>query len=135
MREEDNNLNNEKIVIKLPPMLETYVVINKINKFDSNFLHVVNSMLDCVIELLISNGEIDITRKIDNIIENVKLVSIHNGIPINLDGEGGYEAVRSSIYDIMDEIMVKSDYIHPGEYNYIVETIVNNNIVIVLRKK
>ena len=37
MREEDNNLNNEKLIIKLPTILETYIVINKINKFYENY--------------------------------------------------------------------------------------------------
>ena len=135
MREEDNNLNNEKLIIKLPTILETYIVINKINKFDSNFLHAINSMLDCVIDLIVSNGEIDVGIRISNIVENINITTIHNGIPINLDGEEGYEAVKNGIYDIMDEIMTKSEYVHPADYNYIVETIVNNNIVIVIRKK
>lgn len=135
MREEETNLNNEKIIIKLPPILETYAVINRIEKLNSNFLHVINTMLDCVIDLIISNGDIDISKKINNIIEEVKLVTISNGLEVNLDVQEGYDVIKNGIYDIMDEIMVKSDFIHPSEYNYIVETIVNNNIVIVLRKK
>lgn len=135
MREEETNLNNEKIIIKLPPILETYAVINRIEKLNSNFLHVINTMLDCVIDLIISNGDIDISKKINNIIEEVKLVTISNGLEVNLDDQEGYDVIKNGIYDIMDEIMVKSDFIHPSEYNYIVETIVNNNIVIVLRKK
>lgn len=135
MREEEDNLHNEKIIIKLPTLLETYIVINKIDKTNSNFLHVVNHMLDCVIDLIVSNGEIDISLRINNIIENVNLVAKYNGVSVDLNVHEGHEVIKSSIYDIMDEIMTKSDFVHPTLYNYIVETIVNNNIVITLRKK
>lgn len=134
-QEEENNLHNEKIVIKVPTIIETYIVLNNIEKNDSNFLHTVNSMLDCAVDLIISNGEIDISLRVNNIIENVNLVAKYNSIPVLLDGVEGYNSVKEGIYDIMESLLTKSEYVHPGEYNYIVETIVNNSIVIVIIKK
>ena len=134
-QEEENNLHNEIIVIKVPTIIETYIVLNNIEKNDSNFLHTVNSMLDCAVDLIISNGEIDISLRVNNIIENVNLVAKYNNVPVLLDGEEGYNSVKEGIYDIMESLLTKSEYVHPGEYNYIVETIVNNSIVIVIIKK
>lgn len=134
-QEEENNLHNEKIVIKVPTIIETYIVLNNIEKNDSNFLHTVNSMLDCAVDLIISNGEIDISLRVNNIIENVNLVAKYNSIPVLLDGEEGYNSLKEGIYDIMESLLTKSENVHPGEYNYIVETIVNNSIVIVIIKK
>ena len=134
-QEEENNLHNEKIVIKVPTIIETYIVLNNIEKNDSNFLHTVNSMLDCAVDLIISNGEIDISLRVNNIIENVNLVAKYNNVSDLLDGEEGYNSVKEGIYDIMESLLTKSEYVHPGEYNYIVETIVNNSIVIVIIKK
>ncbi len=135
MREEEINLHNEKIIIKVPTIIETYIVLNNIEKNDSNFLHAVNGMLDCAVDLIISNGEIDISLRVNNIIENVNLVAKYNSVPVLLDGEEGYNYVKEGIYDIMESLLTKSEYVHPGEYNYIVETIVNNSIVIVIIKK
>ena len=134
-QEEENNLHNEKIVIKVPTIIETYIVLNNIEKNDSNFLHTVNSMLDCAVDLIISNGEIDISLRVNNIIENINLVAKYNNVSVLLDGEEGYNSVKEGIYDIMESLLTKSEYVHPGEYNYIVETIVNNSIVIVIIKK
>lgn len=135
MREEEDNLHNEKIIIKVPTIVETYIVLNNIEKNDSNFLHAVNGMLDCAVDLIISNGDIDISLRVNNIIENVNLVAKYNNIHVLLDGEDGYKSVKDGIYDIMESLLTKSEHVHPGEYNYIVETIVNNSIVIVIRKK
>ena len=34
MREEEDNLHNEKIIIKVPTIVETYIVLNNIEKND-----------------------------------------------------------------------------------------------------
>lgn len=135
MREEENNLHNKKIIIKVPTIIETYIVLNNIEKNDVNFLNAINGMLDCAVDLIISNGEIDISLRVNNIIENVNLVAKYNNVPVLLDGEEGYNSVKEGIYDIMESLLTKSEYVHPSEYNYIVETIVNNSIVIVIIKK
>ena len=135
MREEEDNLHNEKIIIKVPTIVETYIVLNNIEKNDSNFLHAVNGMLDCAVDLIISNGDIDISLRVNNIIENDNLVAKYNNVHVLLDGEDGYKSVKDGIYDIMESLLTKCEHVHPGEYNYIVQTIVNNSIVIVIRKK
>lgn len=135
MREEEENLHNEKIIIKVPTIVETYIVLNNIEKNDSNFLLAINGMLDCAVDLIISNGEIDISLRVNNIIENVNLVAKYNSVPVLLNGVEGYNSVKEGIYDVMESLLTKSEYVHPGEYNYIVETIVNNSIVIVIIKK
>lgn len=135
MREPEEELNNEKLIINLPQILETFTVMNSIVQDDVNFLQVINSMLDCVLDLIISNGEIDVSQRIENMTSEVFLTAKYKGVPFNLEKSQCNEMFREAIYCLMDEVMIKSDSIHPAVYNYIVETIINNKIVIVIRKK
>lgn len=132
---EEENEKVFKVFIPLPKELETFIAINNINKNDVNFYMVVNHMIDTGLDLIISNGDLDINKRVNNIIEEVKLARIYNSVPMELENEECFNIIRESLYAIMESLLEHTEYHKPSTYNYIVESIFNNKIIIVIMNK
>lgn len=136
MREEENETEVKKF-LPLPQPLIKYCFDLSIDITNVNFHMLINDMIDKAVNLINTSGDYDLNRSVENMITETYLSTKLNSVPFTMVKDSfTIDIIKSSIFDLMEDIMMLDSYLlEVNRYNFVVKHIINEKIILIIKKR